>query len=188
MPWGRTTSRPKQARRAQWTSPLAGGETNGPADLAAWWKNFGDTNLDSLMTVAVQSNLTLRIAEAHVREARAERDVVVRRFVAFSGNVRVPIPGIVLAPNNFPPLPALAFRWITIFTTPVSTPHGNSIFSAARGEPSKPPTPESARRNTASATCWFRCSRKSRGITSRRAATSNASPSRAKTSKSNRKS
>ena len=68
---------PKASASAQqWTSPLAGGETNGPVDLAAWWKNFGDTNLDSLMTVAVQSNLTLRIAEAHVREARAERDVM----------------------------------------------------------------------------------------------------------------
>jgi NodT family efflux transporter outer membrane factor (OMF) lipoprotein len=67
---------PKANVSAQWTSPLAGGETNGPADLAAWWKNFGDTNLDLLMTMAVQSNLTLRVAEAHVREARAERDVI----------------------------------------------------------------------------------------------------------------
>ncbi|HUZ07111.1 MAG TPA: efflux transporter outer membrane subunit, partial [Candidatus Paceibacterota bacterium] len=66
---------PKTAAPAQWTSPLAGGETNAPADLAGWWKNFGDTNLDSLMTLAVRSNLDLRIAEAHVREARAERDV-----------------------------------------------------------------------------------------------------------------
>ena len=66
---------PNVSTPSSWTSPLAGGETNGPADLAAWWKNFNDTNLDSLMVVAVQSNLTLRVAEAHVREARAERDV-----------------------------------------------------------------------------------------------------------------
>ena len=66
---------PNVSTPSSWTSPLADGETNGPADLAAWWKNFGDTNLDSLMAVAVQSNLTLRVAEAHVREARAERDV-----------------------------------------------------------------------------------------------------------------
>ena len=66
---------PNVSTPSRWTSPLAGGETNGPADLAAWWKNFNDTNLDSLMVVAVQSNLTLRVAEAHVREARAERDV-----------------------------------------------------------------------------------------------------------------
>jgi len=71
---------PRAAAPAQWTSPLAGGETNGPADLAAWWRNFNDTNLDSLMTMAVQSNLTLRVAESRVREARAEQGVVSGSF------------------------------------------------------------------------------------------------------------
>ena len=96
---------PKASASAQpWTSPLAGGETNGPADLAAWWKNFGDTNLDSLVTMAVQSNLTLRIAEAHVREARAERDVTSGSFwpsVGASGSYSRNRYGF----NNFPPLP-----------------------------------------------------------------------------------
>jgi len=88
----------------QWTSPLVGGETNGPVDLATWWKNFGDTNLDSLVTMAVQSNLTLRIAEAHVREARAERDVTSGSFwpsVGASGSYSRNRYG----QNNFPPLP-----------------------------------------------------------------------------------
>ncbi len=67
---------PQTSAPPQWTSPLAGGETNAPADLAAWWTNFGDTNLDSLMAIAIQSNLTLRVAEDHVREARAQRGVV----------------------------------------------------------------------------------------------------------------
>jgi multidrug efflux system outer membrane protein len=97
---------PKASASAQpWTSSLAGGETNGPADLAVWWKNFGDTNLDSLVTVAIQSNLTLRIAEAHVREARAERDVVSGSFwpsvgssASYSRNR--------FGKNSFPPLPA----------------------------------------------------------------------------------
>jgi len=66
---------PKASAPSQWPAALAGGETNGPADLAAWWKDFGDTNLDSLMMMAVQSNLTLRIAEDRVRESRAQRDV-----------------------------------------------------------------------------------------------------------------
>ena len=89
----------------QWTSPLTGGETNGPADLATWWKNFGDTNLDSLVTVAIQSNLTLRVAQAHVREARAERDVVSGSFwpsVGTSGSYSRNRYGA----NSFPPLPA----------------------------------------------------------------------------------
>jgi NodT family efflux transporter outer membrane factor (OMF) lipoprotein len=88
----------------QWTSPLAGGETNGPTDLATWWKNFGDTNLDSLMTVAVQSNLTLRVAQAHVLEGRAERDVSAGSLwpsVGTSGSYSRNRYGF----NNFPPLP-----------------------------------------------------------------------------------
>jgi NodT family efflux transporter outer membrane factor (OMF) lipoprotein len=67
---------PKVNTPSQWTSSLDGGETNGPADLAGWWKNFNDTNLDSLMVTAVQSNLTLKVAEARVREARAQKGVV----------------------------------------------------------------------------------------------------------------
>lgn len=73
---GPNYERPETTAPAQWTSHMAGGETNTPADLAAWWNNFGDTNLDSIMVTAVRSNLTLRIAEARVREARAEKAVV----------------------------------------------------------------------------------------------------------------
>ncbi len=73
---GPNYQQPNVSTPSSWASPLADGETNSPANLAAWWKNFNDTNLDSLMATAVQSNLTLRIAEAHVREARAERGVV----------------------------------------------------------------------------------------------------------------
>jgi multidrug efflux system outer membrane protein len=47
----------------------------------------------------------------------------------------------------------------------------------------KPPVPKWALRFSASAMCWSRCWRKSRGITLRRAATSNASPSRFKISR-----
>ena len=96
---------PKSSTSAQqWTSPLVGGETNGSADLAAWWKNFDDTNLDSLVTVAIESNLTLRVAEVHVREARAERDVTSGSFwpsVGTSGSYSRNRYG----QNNFPPLP-----------------------------------------------------------------------------------
>src|ERR1700677_1920552 len=67
---------PKTSTAAQWTSNMAGGGNHGPVELAHWWQNFNDTNLDALMLTAVQSNLTLQIAEAHVREARAQRVVV----------------------------------------------------------------------------------------------------------------
>jgi NodT family efflux transporter outer membrane factor (OMF) lipoprotein len=55
-----------------WSSPLAGGESAGPASVAAWWKNFNDRELDLLMERAVNSNLDLKIATARVREARAQ--------------------------------------------------------------------------------------------------------------------
>jgi NodT family efflux transporter outer membrane factor (OMF) lipoprotein len=93
------------ASSQQWTSPLVGGETNGAADLATWWKNFCDTNLDSLVAVAIQSNLTLRVAEAHVREARAERDVASGNFwpsVGSSGSYSRNR----YSANSFPPLPS----------------------------------------------------------------------------------
>jgi multidrug efflux system outer membrane protein len=96
---------PKTSMSAQqWTSPLVDGETNSPTDLATWWKNFGDTNLDSLVTVAIQSNLTLRVAQAHVLEARAERDVSAGSLwpsVGTSGSYSRNRYGF----NNFPPLP-----------------------------------------------------------------------------------
>lgn len=95
---------PKVSTPANWVSPPAGGETNSPTGLAAWWKNFDDTNLDSLVATAVQSNLTLRIAAARVREARAERGVVagslwpsIGSSASYSRNR--------FGKNSFPPVP-----------------------------------------------------------------------------------
>ncbi|HEV2319086.1 MAG TPA: efflux transporter outer membrane subunit, partial [Verrucomicrobiae bacterium] len=73
---GPNYQRPQTRAPREWTSHLAGGETNAPVNLAEWWKKFGDTNLDSLMVTAEQSNLTLRIAEARVRQARFEKSVI----------------------------------------------------------------------------------------------------------------
>jgi multidrug efflux system outer membrane protein len=64
--------RPATSAPAQWSEPLAGGETDKPISLATWWQNFHDPELNSLMDRAIQSNLDLRIAQARVREARAQ--------------------------------------------------------------------------------------------------------------------
>jgi outer membrane protein, multidrug efflux system len=69
---GPNYQRPVVNTPAHWSEPLAGGETNAPASLTAWWKNFHDPELDSLIDRAVQSNLDLQIAQARVREARAQ--------------------------------------------------------------------------------------------------------------------
>ncbi len=65
---------------AQWATPLAGGETNAAPVDVAWWKSFHDAELDSLISRAALSNLTLRVAEARVREARALRGVAAADF------------------------------------------------------------------------------------------------------------
>jgi multidrug efflux system outer membrane protein len=44
----------------------------GPLDLARWWTIFQDPVLDRLVEVATKSNHDLRIAEARIREARAQ--------------------------------------------------------------------------------------------------------------------
>ena len=75
---------PKTSASAQWASPLADGETNSPAELAAWWKNFGDTNLDALDNDGgpIQSH------SSYCRSARAGSPRRTgrggRRFVAFA--------------------------------------------------------------------------------------------------------
>jgi NodT family efflux transporter outer membrane factor (OMF) lipoprotein len=56
----------------QWSEPLAGGEKNGDDVVTAWWKTFHDPELDSLINRAAQANLDVKIAEARVREARAQ--------------------------------------------------------------------------------------------------------------------
>src|SRR5215469_7648949 len=63
---------PQTKAAAQWNESLAGGETNSAIAAADWWNNFHDLELDSLIRRAVQSNLDLRIAQARVREARAQ--------------------------------------------------------------------------------------------------------------------
>lgn len=68
---------PQANAPARWGETLAGGETNIAADTAGWWKNFHDAELDSLVNRAVQSNLDLRIAQARVREARAQYGIAI---------------------------------------------------------------------------------------------------------------
>ena len=66
---------------ALWDDTLNGGETNAPVSPTAWWQNFHDAEMDSLIGRAVQSNLDLQIAQARVREARAQYGVAVADFL-----------------------------------------------------------------------------------------------------------
>ena len=51
-----------------------------PLDISQWWTIFRDPELNSLIERAVQSNLDLQIAEARIREARAQRVVVAAAY------------------------------------------------------------------------------------------------------------
>lgn len=68
--------RPTLNTPSQWSEPMAGGEAADSPSITTWWKVFNDKELDSLIERAVQSNLDLRIAEARVREARAQAGIV----------------------------------------------------------------------------------------------------------------
>lgn len=55
---------------AGWTQPP---EVAGSADLARWWQQFADPQLDALIDAALADSLDLRQAEARLRQARAAR-------------------------------------------------------------------------------------------------------------------
>jgi NodT family efflux transporter outer membrane factor (OMF) lipoprotein len=61
-----------------WRTDLGGGAIARPTDphaLASWWTTLNDPILTSLTDRAVQGNLSLKKAQARVREARARRGV-----------------------------------------------------------------------------------------------------------------
>jgi NodT family efflux transporter outer membrane factor (OMF) lipoprotein len=51
--------------------------TEQAATLARWWQTLGDPKLTALVEEAMQANLDLQLAEASLRQARAQRGVVV---------------------------------------------------------------------------------------------------------------
>ncbi len=47
-----------------------------PADLTDWWRTFKDPILDTLVQMALNANLDLKIAESRIKQARATRGTV----------------------------------------------------------------------------------------------------------------
>jgi len=96
---------PEAAAPAQWATPLAAGESADPARLDAWWRAFNDPQLDGFIGAATHANLPLQVAEARVREARAEQALVagargptLATTASYTRNR--------FSANAFPPLPA----------------------------------------------------------------------------------
>ena len=62
--------RPDVAVPAQYAKPHEA-QALSDADLASWWRHFGDPELDSLIARAIALNLDVQSAAARIREARA---------------------------------------------------------------------------------------------------------------------
>ncbi len=96
--------RPVVTTSRAWSTPLDGGETADEPDESPWWRSFHDPVLESLITRAAESNLTLKIAEARIREARAARSAV-----AAQDGPRIRAQGVLsrnrFSENGFPPKP-----------------------------------------------------------------------------------
>jgi outer membrane protein, multidrug efflux system len=67
---------PQVAVPAAYTQPLTAPTNQPPATLSEWWRLFHDPQLDSLIREAALANLDVRLAQARVREARAQQGVV----------------------------------------------------------------------------------------------------------------
>jgi NodT family efflux transporter outer membrane factor (OMF) lipoprotein len=65
---------------ADWSEPVEGGVTRGQTDVSQWWTTFGDPTLDALVARAVTANYDLRMAEARLRQSRAQREAVAADF------------------------------------------------------------------------------------------------------------
>ena len=67
--------RPDIATPPDWVSEKAGGVSTEQGDLTAWWTQFNDPLLNSLIARSAESNFDIRVAASRVREARAARGI-----------------------------------------------------------------------------------------------------------------
>ncbi len=75
---------PEPVVSGKWSDSTAANAAKQPVSItkvdqlpvAQWWATFNDANLNTLVERAVIENLDLRIAQARVREARAQRGIV----------------------------------------------------------------------------------------------------------------
>jgi multidrug efflux system outer membrane protein len=72
--------KPTPKMPAQWAEAPKDAISVKALDISRWWVIFRDPELNSLVERAVQANLDLQIAEARIREARAQRVVVAAAF------------------------------------------------------------------------------------------------------------
>lgn len=60
---------------SSWQNGTAGRQPLGVKALSAWWRGFGDSTLNRLITLAFEGNTDVRAAMARIDESRAQRGV-----------------------------------------------------------------------------------------------------------------
>lgn len=68
--------KPDTSTPAKWNEAADFASAKSPVELARWWTTFNDPELDSLVDRAVRLNKDLKLAQARVREARAQKGIV----------------------------------------------------------------------------------------------------------------
>lgn len=68
---------PELALPARWSVALPSGDEHPDRNLAKWWRQFGDPQLDQLIDEALAGSLDLRLSQARLRQARASREQAV---------------------------------------------------------------------------------------------------------------
>lgn len=110
---------------------MEGGETSSRPEEGAWWKTFRDPELDGLVSHVIRSNLTLRIAEARIREAHAQRDFVAGaagpQFGADASSSANRYPR-----NGFPPLPPTVPHYYDLYRAGVDASWELDVFGGTR--------------------------------------------------------
>src|SRR5882724_3803020 len=102
---GPNYKKPPAPVASEWIDSKAPGVNTSTADLSAWWTNFNDPTLNSLVEQAYRQNLDLRTAGTRILAARAARNIAAGNLFpqlqeafadyshnAVSGNTARPVP------------------------------------------------------------------------------------------------
>jgi multidrug efflux system outer membrane protein len=144
---GPNYQQPDPPMPAQWHSAQENGFNGAPVEIVRWWDLFGDSQLQTLVDRAMRANKDLKVAEARVREARAQW-----RVAGAASWPAVDASGSFARLHQSENAPSSAGSIICI--KPASMPVGKSIFSAGFGAPWKRPSPRSKPRRRTGGMSW----------------------------------
>jgi NodT family efflux transporter outer membrane factor (OMF) lipoprotein len=102
---GPNYQRPPAPLAARWLDAANPRVKSVPADLSAWWKQFGDPVLDDLVRTAYAQDVNLRVAGTRVLEARALRAIAVGSLFPQQQTVNAAFKHVQTSENVADPIP-----------------------------------------------------------------------------------